>query len=167
MSDGYEYVCEKPTNHIRVHKLKLASSSGWPYWTVPSALASLAAALCTAAGSSAVMMASAVILLLTSILCLAAQRSQVLEESVTIMRGLGVQLITRYRSGSQSVVLLAVDRIDSVIINEAITMQRVIFYLAFIVKGKDSLAVAFEATRPRLHMLKAVYRDAQSAMTQQ
>jgi GPI-GlcNAc transferase complex, PIG-H component len=83
------------------------------------------------------------------------------------MRGLGVQLTTRYRSGSQSIVLIEADQIDSVIINEAITMHRVIFYLAFIVKGKDSLAVAFAATRPRLHVLKAVYRDAQSAMTQQ
>jgi GPI-GlcNAc transferase complex, PIG-H component len=81
------------------------------------------------------------------------------------MRGFGVQLTTRYRSGNQSVVLIEADQIDSVIINEAITVHRVIFYLAFIVKGKDRLAVAFEATRPRLNVLKLVYRDAPAAMT--
>jgi hypothetical protein len=81
------------------------------------------------------------------------------------MKGLGVQLTTRYRSGRKSIVLLEADQIDSVIINEAIAMHRVIFYLAFIVKGKDSLAVAFETTRPRLSVLKLVYKDAHSAMT--
>eukprot|EP00953_Heterococcus_sp_UTEX-ZZ885_P040000 20472-Heterococcus_DN1.PRE.2 len=164
MSDGYEYVCEKRTNHISVHKLKLASSSGWPYWALPSALASLAAALYSAAASSPMVVILTAVLLLVSILYLAATRSQVLEESVTIMRGFGVQLTTRYRSGNQSVVLIEADQIDSVIINEAITVHRVIFYLAFIVKGKDRLAVAFEATHPRLNVLKLVYRDAHAAM---
>jgi GPI-GlcNAc transferase complex, PIG-H component len=80
------------------------------------------------------------------------------------MKGLGMQLTTRYRSGSQSV-LIEGDQIDSVIINEAITMHRVIFYLAFVVKDKNNLAVAFAATRPRLNVLKLVYRDAHSTMT--
>jgi hypothetical protein len=79
MSDGYEYVCERPTNRISVHKMTLASSSGWPYWTVPAALASLAAALYSAAGNSLAILASAAVLLLVSILYLAAQRFQVLE----------------------------------------------------------------------------------------
>jgi hypothetical protein len=85
MSDGYEYVCEKPTNHISVHKLKLASSSGWPYWALPSAaLASLAAALYTAAGSSPMVVILTAVLLLVSIVYLAAMRSQVLEGKLII-----------------------------------------------------------------------------------
>jgi hypothetical protein len=84
MSDGYEYVCEKPTNYISVHKLKLASSSGWPYWALPSALASLAAALYSAAGSSPMVVILTDVLLLVSILYLVAMRSQVLEGKLII-----------------------------------------------------------------------------------
>jgi hypothetical protein len=36
------------------------------------------------------------------------------------------------------------DRVKAVIINEGITMHRVIFYMAFVVEGRDRLVLAFK-----------------------
>jgi len=35
-------------------------------------------------------------------------------------------------------------RVRAVVINEGITLQRVVYYLAFVVEGRDSLLVAFQ-----------------------
>jgi len=34
--------------------------------------------------------------------------------------------------------------VRAVVINEGVTLQRVVYYLAFIVEGRDSLLVAFQ-----------------------
>lgn len=49
-------------------------------------------------------------------------------------------------------------RIRAIIINEGITMHRVVFYLAFIVEGSDKMVVAFENLKPRLDTLVKIYR---------
>lgn len=60
------------------------------------------------------------------------------------MRQLGVQLTTRYYSGAEDSYFIDVNKIQAVIINEGISMGDIIFYLAFIVKGKKKLVIAFE-----------------------
>lgn len=37
-------------------------------------------------------------------------------------------------------------------------MHRVVFYLAFVVAGRDKMVVAFENLKPRLHILIKIYR---------
>lgn len=37
-------------------------------------------------------------------------------------------------------------------------MHRVVFYLAFVVEGRDKMVVAFENLKPRLHILVKIYR---------
>lgn len=49
-------------------------------------------------------------------------------------------------------------KVRAVLINEGITMHRVVFYLAFVVEGRDRLVIAFENLRPRLEVLVEVYR---------
>lgn len=49
-------------------------------------------------------------------------------------------------------------KIKAILINEGITMHRVVFYLAFVVEGRDKMVVAFESLKPRLHVLVQIYR---------
>lgn len=49
-------------------------------------------------------------------------------------------------------------KIKAVLINEGITMHRVVFYLAFVVEGRKQMVVAFEHLKPRLHILVKIYR---------
>lgn len=49
-------------------------------------------------------------------------------------------------------------KIKAILINEGITMHRVVFYLAFVVDGRDKMVVAFENLKPRLHILVKIYR---------
>lgn len=49
-------------------------------------------------------------------------------------------------------------KIRAVLINEGITMHRVVMYLAFVVQGRDKLVIAFENLAPRLEVLVQVLR---------
>lgn len=49
-------------------------------------------------------------------------------------------------------------KIKAILINEGITMHRVVFYLAFVVTDRDKMVVAFENLKPRLHILVKIYR---------
>lgn len=49
-------------------------------------------------------------------------------------------------------------KIKAILINEGITMHRVVFYLAFVVEGRKQMVVAFEHLKPRLHILVKIYR---------
>lgn len=49
-------------------------------------------------------------------------------------------------------------KIKAILINEGITMHRVVFYLAFVVAGRDKMVVAFENLQPRLNVLIKIYR---------
>ena len=60
------------------------------------------------------------------------------------MRDLGVQVRTRYVGGSQRTRFVDRAHIADIILNEGITFQSVIFYLAVIVEGEDRLLVVFE-----------------------
>ena len=71
------------------------------------------------------------------------RRSTVLEESVTVVRDLGVHLETRFVSGSLESRFLDMQKIQDVVLNEGISMHRIVFYLAFLVKGHDKMVVVF------------------------
>ncbi|CAM9214170.1 unnamed protein product [Chrysoparadoxa australica] len=88
-------------------------------------------------------------------------RSGVLEESVLVIKGRGVRLSTRYGSGKECAEFLDMKQMQRAIINEGITMHRVVFYLGFVLEQRDTLAVAFPNLLPRLTVLKQVYKEMQ------
>ncbi|CAM9500849.1 unnamed protein product [Pylaiella littoralis] len=84
-------------------------------------------------------------------------RSRVREESLLVVRELGVQVTTKYVDGREKSTFLDKAKIKAILINEGITMHRVVFYLAFVVAGRDKMVVAFENLKPRLHILIKIY----------
>ena len=84
-------------------------------------------------------------------------RGRVAEESLLVIRELGVQLVTRYRSGRERHRFLEHAEIVDVVINEGITFQRVVFYMAFVARDADRLVLAFETLQPKLPVLREIY----------
>ena len=82
---------------------------------------------------------------------------RVAKESLLVIRELGVQLVTRYRSGRERHRFLEHAEIMDVVINEGITFQRVVFYMAFVVRDADRLVLAFETLQPKLPVLREIY----------
>ncbi|CAM9887504.1 unnamed protein product, partial [Hapterophycus canaliculatus] len=91
-------------------------------------------------------------------------RSRVREESLLVVRELGVQVTTKYVDGREKSTFLDKAKIKAILINEGITMHRVVFYLAFVVAGRDKMVVAFENLKPRLHILIKIYRGTRAAI---
>ncbi len=61
-----------------------------------------------------------------------------------VVRNLGVQITTKYRSGNEKHVFLEHESISDVLINEAFYMYGVITYMGFVVKNRKSMVLAFE-----------------------
>eukprot|EP00904_Undaria_pinnatifida_P009414 jgi/Undpi1/5602/HiC_scaffold_2.g00878.m1 len=91
-------------------------------------------------------------------------RSRVQEESLLVVRELGVQVTTKYVDGREKSTFLDKAMIKAILINEGITMHRVVFYLAFVVTGRDKMVVAFENLKPRLHILVKIFRGTRAAI---
>ncbi|CAM9274697.1 unnamed protein product [Laminaria digitata] len=91
-------------------------------------------------------------------------RSRVQEESLLVVRELGVQVTTKYVDGREKSTFLDKAKIKAILINEGITMHRVVFYLAFVVTGRDKMVVAFENLKPRLHILVKIFRGTRAAI---
>ena len=82
--------------------------------------------------------------------------TRVSKESITVMRGLGVQLTQERASGAQHTVFIDREHVQDVVINEGITLCKVVFYLAILVRGKDKLVLVFPHLQPRRDELLAV-----------
>jgi len=85
-----------------------------------------------------------------------------LEESLVVIRDLGVQLETKYLSGKKTHRFIEKQRIKSIIINEVIKSYNFIFYMAFVVEGNDRMILAFHTLFPRLKTLLPIYRGTRS-----
>ncbi|CAM9426126.1 unnamed protein product, partial [Phaeothamnion confervicola] len=92
------------------------------------------------------------------------RRFSVREESLLVIQELGVQLTVKYADGREKSKFIDRAKIKAVIINEGVTMHRVVFYMAFVVEGSDCMIVAFEHLRPRLDALLRVYRGTRAAV---
>lgn len=60
-----------------------------------------------------------------------------------MVAGLGLQLQTHFADGREEARFVDLQRVRGAVINEGITMHRVVYYLALLVEGQDRLAVAF------------------------
>ncbi|XP_050036357.1 uncharacterized protein PIG-H [Dermacentor andersoni] len=89
-------------------------------------------------------------------------RRRVKEESLLVMRSLGLQTTTTFVTGRQESRFINSESIEDVVISEAISMHSVIFYLVILLHNVDSkvpsLVPLFQNTMPRLDALKMVYR---------
>jgi len=86
------------------------------------------------------------------------------QECLTVIRELGVQLATRYYSGNESHLFIEKTTIKAIIINEGIKSFGIIFYMAFIVKGKQKMILSFQHLYPKLKVLLPIYRGTRALM---
>lgn len=90
----------------------------------------------------------------------------VLSESISVMRGLGVQLTTWRGSGRPATVFVPAEEVRSAVVNEGIAMCDVHYYLALVVGvgRKPSLLLPFPTSRPRLPVLGRIYKLLNAAL---
>ena len=77
----------------------------------------------------------------------AGKNAAVLAESLLVVRDLGLQIRTRFALGAQRSRFVDRAHLADIILNEGITYQSVIFYLAVVVQGEDRLLVVFNVSR--------------------
>jgi hypothetical protein len=102
--------------------------------------------------------------LMTAVLAAAALHTSlftVTKERLTVLRAMGVLLESHARCGASGPDRQFVDlhQIASVLINEGLTTSDIRYYLAFELRGRPDMAVAFRHLVPRLSMLQEVYRE--------
>ncbi|KAL1921208.1 uncharacterized protein VTP21DRAFT_10924 [Calcarisporiella thermophila] len=88
----------------------------------------------------------------------------VTQESLLIIRDLGIQVRTVYADGRATSQFIDRAKLSDIIINEGITLWQVKFYMALMVEGHDRLVVVFEHLLPRLKVLLEVYHGARAVM---
>ncbi|ORZ26647.1 GPI-GlcNAc transferase complex, PIG-H component-domain-containing protein [Lobosporangium transversale] len=86
----------------------------------------------------------------------------VTEETILVIRDVGVQVKTVYLGGRSSSRFIDRSKITDIIINEAITMMHIRVYMAIIVEGEDRMVVVFQHLLPRLNVLLQAYHGARS-----
>ncbi|XP_062857523.1 phosphatidylinositol N-acetylglucosaminyltransferase subunit H [Trichomycterus rosablanca] len=88
-------------------------------------------------------------------------------ETLLIVGSLGVQLSSTYASGRESTTFIEMSKIKDIVINEAIYMQNIIYYLCILIKdsadpdGVSSVVPLFQSSKPRLNCLVHVYKSCQ------
>ncbi|KAG0266156.1 hypothetical protein BG011_003143, partial [Mortierella polycephala] len=68
----------------------------------------------------------------------------VTEETILVIRDVGVQVKTVYLGGRSASRFIDRSKISDIIINEAITMMHIRVYMAIIVEGEDRMVVVFQ-----------------------
>jgi len=68
------------------------------------------------------------------------------QESVYVIRDMGIQLNRRRFIGFQSCRFIEKSKISAVVINEGITCGDIIFYLAILIRGQNKMVLVFEVS---------------------
>lgn len=93
--------------------------------------------------------------------------SEVREESLMAMEGIGVQLKTRYATGREKQVFIDKPQILQIVINEGIRIHRCFFYMFLMLKrpgGRTTNVVAFQHLLPPLHELRQIYQGTRAIL---
>merc|ERR1712004_256215 len=95
--------------------------------------------------------------------------NKVKQESLLVMASLGIQLTTKFASGRTVETFYQVHQVSDIVINEAITMQRVMFYLTILLRDSQTgdigkLIPLFQQTWPSVRCLTHMYRGIHSVM---
>ncbi|XP_035183862.1 phosphatidylinositol N-acetylglucosaminyltransferase subunit H [Oxyura jamaicensis] len=94
------------------------------------------------------------------------------QESLLVIGSLGIQVTSSYASGKESTTFIEMSRVKDVVINEAIHMQKVIYYLCILLKdpqdpqGVSEVVPLFQSSQPRLDCLMEVYKSCQEILDQ-
>lgn len=88
-------------------------------------------------------------------------RYYVIEESILIIRDFGIQLRSKYASGTEFTKFLYCDKINQVFIHESIVGSKVMYQLAFRIHGENKLSLCFRYVYPGLNALQKVFSSIQ------
>ncbi|XP_056283567.1 phosphatidylinositol N-acetylglucosaminyltransferase subunit H [Pseudoliparis swirei] len=92
-------------------------------------------------------------------------------ESLMVIRSLGIQLSSSYASGRETTTFIEMSKIKDIVINEAIYMQQIIYFLCVLLKdpsepnGVSSVVPLFQSSKPKLKCLVKVYKSCQEIMS--
>ncbi|XP_020860418.1 phosphatidylinositol N-acetylglucosaminyltransferase subunit H isoform X1 [Phascolarctos cinereus] len=95
------------------------------------------------------------------------------QETLLIIGSLGIQMTSSYASGKESTTFIEMGKVKDVVINEAIYMQKVIYYLCILLKDPvepqrvSQVVPVFQSAKPRLDCLIEVYRSCQEILAHQ
>ena len=70
-----------------------------------------------------------------------------------ILQGMGIQMTTTFMSGRNSTRFIPFTEISHLIMNEGITMFKVKYYLAMVLKNQDDMVVLFPVSFFKLNYL--------------
>uniref|UniRef100_A0A383VVH0 Phosphatidylinositol N-acetylglucosaminyltransferase subunit H conserved domain-containing protein n=1 Tax=Tetradesmus obliquus TaxID=3088 RepID=A0A383VVH0_TETOB len=84
---------------------------------------------------------------------------QITSESLVVLRGVGVLLVSRQRWGGSSSRFLDGQDIHSVFVHETLTTTNIHTHLAFLMYSSDSLALAFPNLSPSQSLLVPLYQQ--------
>ncbi|XP_030627842.1 phosphatidylinositol N-acetylglucosaminyltransferase subunit H [Chanos chanos] len=93
-------------------------------------------------------------------------------ETLLIIGSLGVQMSSSYASGRESTTFIEINKIKDIVINEAIYMHSIIYYLSILIKDPNepesvgSVVPLFQSSKPRLNCLVKVYKSCQEILAQ-
>lgn len=92
-----------------------------------------------------------------------------LEESLTVLRGLGVQTSTTSSTYLQTPTtrFIPTTNIQDIFIHEAFKGFEVRFYLMIVVEGEDEVVVVFPTMLPRRGVLEVVWRGVRGGLWEQ
>ncbi|NXM74827.1 PIGH acetylglucosaminyltransferase, partial [Serilophus lunatus] len=94
------------------------------------------------------------------------------QESLLVIGSLGIQVTSSYASGKESTTFIEMGKVKDVVINEAIHMQKVIYYLCILLQdpedpqGVSEVVPLFQSSKPRLDCLIEVYKSCQEILEQ-
>ncbi|KAJ6667212.1 hypothetical protein lerEdw1_017190 [Lerista edwardsae] len=133
-------------------------------------LRSLSAATCSVWLNSAVLSAAIFITLIGLLVYL--HFVKIDQESLLIIGSLGIQMTSSYASGKESTTFIEMNQVKDVVINEAIYMQKVIYYLCILLQDPvephvvSEVVPLFQSSKPRLACLVEVYKSCQEILDQ-
>ncbi|XP_016102878.1 phosphatidylinositol N-acetylglucosaminyltransferase subunit H-like isoform X2 [Sinocyclocheilus grahami] len=98
--------------------------------------------------------------------------TEVDHETLLIIGSLGVQLSSSCASGRESTIFIEMNKLKDIVINEAVYMHGIIYYLCILIKDPadpetvTSVVPLFQSSKPRLNCLVQVYRSCQEILAQ-
>ncbi|KAF7655719.1 hypothetical protein LDENG_00051930 [Lucifuga dentata] len=92
-------------------------------------------------------------------------------ESLLVIGSLGIQVSSSYASGRESTTFIEMNRIKDIVINEAVYLHQIIYYLCVLLKDPSdpnevsSVVPLFQSSKPRLSCLVKVYKSCQEILS--
>ncbi|XP_028295108.1 phosphatidylinositol N-acetylglucosaminyltransferase subunit H [Gouania willdenowi] len=92
-------------------------------------------------------------------------------ESLLVIDSLGIQVSSTYASGREITTFIEMSKIKDIVINEAVYMHQIIYYLCVLLKDSSEPSVVssvvplFESSKPRLNCLVKVYKSCQEILS--